>query len=766
MNDMTFPALKLQRKQLATAVISLLLVSPFAQADKERYFNRIATFPVYLNSSVENKTVAEIVTSSKNGRTLIYTDGKMDAIGFVNIRNPKKPKPAGMVLVGGEPTAVAVNRRYALAAVNTSEDFVNVSGKLVVIDIRKQKIKAEIDLGGQPDSIAVSPNGKYAAVVIENERDEDLNNGEIPQLPAGKLVIVDLHGKPKHWATRTVNLTGLEGMLYPSDPEPEFVDINENNIAVVTLQENNHIVLVDLATGNILNHFSAGTQDLTNIDVAKDKQITLNSTLTDIPREPDGVSWINDSLLVTADEGDMNGGSRGYTIYNTAGDIVFESGNTVEHTVIRHGHYPDKRSAKKGNEPENVEVATFKGDKYLFVNSERASVALVYDINDPTHPILKQVLPTAVKPEGLLAIPRRKLLVTAGEKDARGDKIRSALTIYQFKSDDVDYPTIISEDRDDGTPMPWGALSGLAADPVDSDVMYTIHDSFYNKARIFKMEIGSKPAVLNAEIVLKDSMGKLAAIAANQVNADGTVNIDQEGISIRKSGGFWVASEGKGTIGDTKKPFESYNLILGVTENGIIDQVIQLPATTNSKQIRFGFEGVTSTGNSENEVLFVAFQREWAGDQDGLVRIGRYDVNSASWSFYYYPLETPLSDFGGWVGLSEITALDDENFLVIERDNQGNTDAVIKRIYQFSISGLTAEEDTTSLNPLNFPILTKTLVHDLIEDLDKTKGLTLEKVEGLAVTAEGDLYVVNDNDGVDDSNGETQLLRIEVSEQK
>lgn len=761
---MTFPFLEPPRKQFTTVALSLLLVSPFAQANQERYFNRIATFPVHLNSSVENETVAEIVTASKNGNTLIYTDGKMEAIGFVNIKNPKKPKPAGMILVGGEPTSVAVNKRYALAAVNTSEDFVNVSGKLVVIDIKKQKIKVEIDLGGQPDSIAVSPDGKYAAVVIENERDEDLNDGEVPQLPAGKLVIVDLRGKPKHWTTRTVNLTGLEGMLYASDPEPEYVDINKNNIAVITLQENNHIVLVDLATGNIVNHFSAGTQDLTNIDVAKDKQITLDGTLTDIPREPDGVSWVNDSLLVTADEGDMDGGSRGYTIYNTAGDIVFDSGNTVEHTIVRHGHYPDKRSAKKGNEPENVEIATFKGDKYLFVNSERASVALVYDINDPVNPTLKQVLPTAVKPEGLLALAKRNLLITAGEKDARGDKIRSSLTIYKYKSDNVDYPTIISADRDDGTPMPWGALSGLAADPVDSDVMYTIHDSFYKKARIFKMDIASKPAVLNAEIVLQDSMGKLAAIAANQVNDDGSVNIDQEGISIRQSGGFWIASEGKGSIGDAKKPFESYNLILGVTENGMIDQVIQLPATTNAKQLRFGFEGVISTGAIDNEVLFVAFQREWTNDQENHVRIGRYDVNEARWSFYYYPLEIPLSTFGGWVGLSEITALDDETFLVIERDNQGNTDAAIKRIYQFSITGLTPlQEPIDGVQP-DFPVLDKSLVRDLMNDLANTKGLILEKVEGLAVTIEGELFIVNDNDGVDDSNGETQLLKIEGSD--
>ena len=36
----------------------------------------------------------------------------------------------------------------------------------------------------------------------------------------------------------------------------------------------------------------------------------------------------------------------------------------------------------------------------------------------------------------------------------------------------------------------------------------------------------------------------------------------------------------------------------------------------------------------------------------------------------------------------------------------------------------------------------------------------LEKIEGLAVLPGGDALIVNDNDGVDGSNGETQLLRL------
>ncbi len=753
-------------KQLSKSALLALILSSNQYASSQEInndftFNRIATFPVYLNTDISEETVAEIVTASRDGRTLIYTDGKQDKLGFVDIRNPHKPKAAGTIDLSGEPTSVAVARKYALAAVNTSADFISTSGELVVIDIKRKLVKRIIDLGGQPDAVAVSPDGRYAAVAIENERDEDLGDGEIPQAPTGFLVIVDLRGNPKNWTTRTVSLSGLTGMFENSDPEPEYVAINKENIAVVTLQENNHIALVDLKTGNITNHFPAGSTTLNQIDNNENDLIELNTTLENIAREPDGVAWIDNNTFVTADEGDMLGGSRGFTIYNTAGNILHQPGNNVEHAVVQLGHYPEDRSENKGNEPENVASDSYRGEKLLFVGSERASVVLVYNIDNPANPELKQVLPAAVKPEGLLTIPRRGLFIAAAEEDDRGDKIRSAITLYEYTKQAANYPAIISTDRPDGTPIPWGALSGLAADPDNANTLFTIHDSFYNQARIYELDVSAKPAVIVDELVLKDTADLLSAINADMVNSDSikTVNLDQEGIAVRRSGGFWVASEGNGTVGSSSRPFKTPNLILGVTTAGDIDQVISLPETTNARQVRFGFEGVTSTGTADNEILYVAFQREWADDPNNHVRIGRYDVTNNTWHYFYYPIDTPTSDQGGWVGLSEINALDDETFSVIERDNQAGDDATIKKTYTFTINSLIPSIDTTPGTTPAFPIVNKTLLRDLMPDLKATNGFVLEKIEGMATVGEN-LYFVNDNDGVDDSNGETQLIKI------
>jgi len=722
-------------------------------------FGRIATFPIYLNTDIDRETVAEIVATSADGNTLVYTDGKTDNIGFVDISNPAQPLAGGVVAVGGEPTSVAVSSGYALAAVNTSPSFIAPSGKLVVIDMATRGIVAEHSLAGQPDSVAVSPDGRYAAVVIENERDEELGDGEPPQAPGGFMMIVDLVGEPADWGLRSVSFDDLP-TLFPTDPEPEYVDINDKNIAVVTLQENNHIVLVDLESGDALLDFDAGIVNLEKVDSDDNGLIELKETLANVAREPDGVSWITGKRFATANEGDLYGGGRGFTIYDTTGKVVYDSGNSVEHLIVQHGHYPEKRSDNKGNEPENVATGRYRGDNYLFVGSERASAVLVYKTkgNSKKSPGFVQLLPTPVKPEGLLAIPQRNLFVVAGEEDARDDKIRSALSIYRLQHD-ASYPAVVSEPRADGTPIPWGALSGLALDQNDHDTAYSIHDSFYDQSRIYTMKLGKKHARIHAETVLKDDVGKLSAVAPGLVNGDGTVNLDMEGIATRADGSFWIASEGAGTLGDSARPITSNNLLLKVAQDGLIEQVVTLPQRLNDNQLRFGFEGVASVMEEGAEMVYVAFQRSWgvAGDTAGFARIGQYNTVADEWTFFYYPLETPASANGGWVGLSDLVALGDERFAVIERDNQGGPDAAIKRLYSFSIAGLTPVADDAT--PA-FPVVSKTLEHDLMPELQATGGLVLEKIEGLAVTANGDALVVNDNDGVDDSNGETQLLRL------
>ncbi|EAV41969.1 hypothetical protein SIAM614_25157 [Roseibium aggregatum IAM 12614] len=719
--------------------LSVLFGLGAVSAAQAAYFERINTFPVYKTlpegADQATETVAEIISATKDGRTLVFTDSPGEAIVFVNAANPQNLQPMGRTALGGEPTSVTVGKTFAYAGVNTSEDYVNASGHLAVIALDGLGITAKCDAKGQPDSIAISPDGKFIAIAIENERDEDLNDGVIPQMPAGHLAIFDLDetGAPTNCdAVRIVDLTGL-AEIAPTDPEPEFVSINSRNQVVVTLQENNHLAVVDLASGEVVSHFSAGTSSAENIPVIKARMSDASGSIEDVKREPDAVAWLDDERFVTANEGDYEGGSRGFTIWNTKGEVLFDSGNQMEHLAMSYGHYPAKRAAKKGTEPEGVTVGEFGGEKLIFVNSERGNFVAVYK-DTGAEPEFVQFLPTHVGPEGSLAIPSRDLFVVANEVDSAEDNVRAQVSLYKFGADASSYPMVASDvDPEKGAPIGWGALSGLAADPADANKLYAVSDSFYDDARIYTLDISSKPA-------------KIVAYAT--VQGSKQAKLDLEGISVAKDGGFWLASEG-----NPDKDLQ--HLLLKVGADGQVQEEITLPEELNAQSARFSFEGVAEFEMDGKTLVAVAVQREWKDDPKGMVKLAIYDPAGKSWGFVHYPLDKPKSAAGGWVGLSEIVSMGNGRFAILERDNKGGEDAAIKQITTISLDGVTPAAYGSDL-----PVVQKHYAMDILPALAEGKGWVLDKPEGLTITADGRLILVTDNDGVDDAPGETRLINL------
>jgi DNA-binding beta-propeller fold protein YncE len=367
--------------------------------------------------------VAEIVSATPDGRTLVYSDSSVEEVGFVDIASVETPTELGTVGLDGSPTAVSVTPDGAYALVGVAGG----ANELTVVEVGTRARVTDLALSGQPDSIAISPDGHYAAVAIENERDEDVDEGLMPQGPAGALEIVDLVGEPGDWTSRVVDLTGLAGR-FPDDPETEFVDIRAGVVAL-TLQENNHIVLVRLSDGNLVRHFSAGR--VTHLaDLTDDGTARFTEFLRDARREPDAIHWTPGGRLITANEGDYDldltegefVGGRGFTVYSSTGPILFDSGAGLERAANQAGVYDDGRSDAKGTEPEGIEIAIFRGQTFLFVGLERADAVVVYRLVGPTErPVLVEVLQTGDRPEGLLAIPRRNLFVSANEDDGTID---------------------------------------------------------------------------------------------------------------------------------------------------------------------------------------------------------------------------------------------------------------------------------------------------------------------------------------------------------
>ncbi len=722
------------------AISAVLLASTALVPANAEVFNRIATFHVVDNlpagADPEKETVSEIIAATDDGMTLVYTDSPGERVGLIDIADPKAPKTAGTVALEGEPTSVVVIGSKALVGVVTSESYTEPSGHVAVVDLASKAVDATCDLGGQPDALALSPDKSFLAVAIENERDEDLNDGALPQLPAGNLTVFSIGSDGFDCGSKkVVDLTGIADVA-PDDPEPEYVDINSQNEAVVTLQENNYIAIVDLASGDVIGHFSAGAVDIDQIDTVEEDEIMLNSSLSGVVREPDAVQWIDDDRFVTADEGDWNGGSRSFTIFNKNGDIVYTSGNSVEHLAARLGHYPEGRSENKGSEPEGAEVGTYGDDTLLFVGLERASLVLVYK-DAEGNPEYIQALPGGIGPEGLLALPARNLLVAAAETDLIPDGgIGSVVTIYEYQDAAPAYPQLVSAHKPDGSPIPWMAVSGIAADPEASGKLYAVTDSASSLPHILTIDATQTPATITAEMAMTQD-GQPAK------------NLDPEGIAIAADGGFWIASEGN----PEREKNKTNSLLLKVAADGTIEKTYPLPEAILSQAKRFGFEGVAAVGEGADETVWIAVQREWKDDPKGMVKLLAFKPADESWGVVHYPLDAAEK---GWIGLSELTAVGDGGFVVVERDNQIGNAAKVKQLTYISLKDVTPAAPGSA----DVPAVKKQVIRDLIADLASPHGFVLDKIESFAIDADGHAFIITDNDGVDDHSGETVFIDL------
>jgi hypothetical protein len=366
--------------------------------------------------------------------------------------------------------------------------------------------------------------------------------------------------------------------------------------------------------------------------------------------------------------------------------------------------------------------------------------------------------------------------------DLRTSAVRAGITIYQHQESLPLYPTLLSAlDSVTGNPIPFGALSGLAAakprstgstrrlgdkglqpglaDQFDAgqseNILFSCEDSFYKSNRIFQINATNIPAVITIAMNIIDSDGvflaKLtetgrAGLAAGLINAYKTVNIDSEGIAVSKEGGFWLVHEGGGTVNDNSNPVTSPNMLFRLSSTAVIKDVVFLPQAVNGIQVRFGFEGVAEDGNH----VVIVFQRAWLGEIHP--RIGIYNTPTATWKFVFYPLSDPQSQFlGGFVGLSDIAPLGNGRFIVIERDNRGGDDAAIKDLCVIDLGDFSMTEGT---------IISKKFLFNLMPRMAAYRGAQIEKVEGVAVTSDGNVFINTDNDGVNDNSGEQLFINL------
>lgn len=290
-----------------------------------------------------------------------------------------------------------------------------------------------------------------------------------------------------------------------------------------------------------------------------------------------------------------------------------------------------------------------------------------------------------------------------------------------------------------------GGLSAITYDPR-RQVYYVISDdrSAKNAARFYTVRITFPDNKLSsvewvATTPLLDRTGRpfapLSATASPPV-----IPPDPEGIAFdeRRQQLYW-SSEGERITKDTAHPLllDPWVRVAGL--DGSFRGQYTLPpgmsmsALDTGPRTNMALEGLTLTPSGT--YLFAGM--EDPGYNDGslptedagaLTRITRFDVASGAPSAQYaYPLDPITAPNGQANGLSDLVALDDENFLVIERSHGSRN---VARIYRASIDGADNILGRLSLSDAPATPMTKDLVADLstmrqVRNLDNVEGITL-----------------------------------------
>ncbi|MGK7886093.1 MAG: choice-of-anchor I family protein, partial [Crocosphaera sp.] len=288
--------------------------------------------------------------------------------------------------------------------------------------------KASASRDFEPEYIAVSPDGDTAFVTLQE-------NNAFAVVDIATAMVTDVlplgfkdHSLPGNGLDASdrdgeINIQNLPvfGMYQPDTiasykvgEETYYVTANEGD-ARVRPSDDDVLPEPNDEEGDVFNEE----------DRAKD--LTLDPTAF-----PDAATLQTDEVLgrlnVTNTLGDTDGdgdfdelyafGSRSFSIWNSDGQLVFDSGDDFEQ--ITAALFPDifnanrtggfeSRSDNKGPEPEGVTVGMIGDRFYAFIGLERIGGFMTYDVTDPLNPLfIKYVNDTALgdlSPEGLLFIP-------------------------------------------------------------------------------------------------------------------------------------------------------------------------------------------------------------------------------------------------------------------------------------------------------------------------------------------------------------------------
>ena len=251
---------------------------------------------------------------------------KVDVLDLKDINNPALVQSLDVADIGSTANSVAVHGDIVALAVQANVKTDN--GYVVLYDANTLVRINSIAVGALPDMVAFSPDGKTLLVANEGEPDDEyqvdpegsvsiINIVDINRPIVKKATFEAYNSQKQRLIDSGVRIFGqkADGTMstVAEDLEPEYIAVaKDGKTAYVSLQENNAIAIIDIASATVTDIKALGAKDHLQVgnelDVSN-KDNAINITTWPImgmymPDAIDTYSIGDKTYIVTANEGD------------------------------------------------------------------------------------------------------------------------------------------------------------------------------------------------------------------------------------------------------------------------------------------------------------------------------------------------------------------------------------------------------------------------------------------------------------------------------
>jgi hypothetical protein len=220
-------------------------------------------------------SAAEIPAYDAASKRLFVVNAQLGAVDVLDLSDPTQPVKIGVldataVLASAEINSVAVHN--GMVAVAIQAPVKTDDGRMALYRASDLGLIGSVTIGALPDMVTFTPDGHTVLVANEGEPSDDYQID-----PEGSVSVIDVRN-PAAPVVRTANFTAFNGQeatlraagvrIYgpgasaAKDFEPEYIAVSaDSKTAWVTLQENNAMAKVDIATATVTDVLPLGYKD-------------------------------------------------------------------------------------------------------------------------------------------------------------------------------------------------------------------------------------------------------------------------------------------------------------------------------------------------------------------------------------------------------------------------------------------------------------------------------------------------------------------------